>query len=143
MDTFEQDYGTPHCPYCGNNAVTFEEEKHYGYDSDRHACADYACESCKMYLDSSEVFSDELLGFSYESGGYQLCDCLDSDVFVIKSPYYTFAQFCSPCVPGAGNLDNPMPDGIKTFCLGHDWFEETRAPYPVYSVETGKEINPA
>lgn len=41
-----------------------------------------------------------------------MTDCLDNDAFIIKSPYYTYAQFCSPCVPGAGNLDNPyIPSG--------------------------------
>jgi hypothetical protein len=98
--------------------------------------------TCEHTLDSSEVFSDESLGFSYDAQGYRLTNCLDFDIFVIKSPYYTFAQFCSPCVPGAGNLDNPMPDGVKTYCLGHDWFDESRAPYPVYSVETGEQVNP-
>jgi hypothetical protein len=26
----------------------------------------------------------------------------------------------------------------KAYCLGHDWFDDGRAPYPVYSVETGE-----
>jgi hypothetical protein len=54
---------------------------------------------------------------------------------VVKSPFYTYAQFCSPCVPGAGNLDNPMAEGVKTYCLGHDWFEGGVAPYPVWRVD--------
>jgi len=24
------------------------------------------------------------------------------------------------------------------YCFGHDWFEDGKAPYPVYSVETGE-----
>jgi hypothetical protein len=61
---------------------------------------------------------------------------------VTDSPFYTFAQFCSPCVPGAGNLDNAMDEGVKTYCLGHDWFESGKAPYPVYSVTSGELVDP-
>src|SRR5690606_21275898 len=42
----------------------------------------------------------------YEKDGYKITGCLDFDLFVLNSPYFTFAQFCSPCVPGAGNLDS-------------------------------------
>ena len=93
----------------------------------------------------------------YEQDGYKLTGCLDDDLFVLKSPFFTYAQFCSPCVPGAGDLDNPFESemnqaGLKgegyakeaseagfprVYCLGHDWFE-TGAPYAVYSVKTGK-----
>lgn len=91
----------------------------------------------------------------YEKDGYKLSNCLQSDVFVLASPYFTYAQYCSPCVPGACNLDSPLhtdtdasevhcickDHGIpKAFCLGHDWFENNKAPYPVYSVETGEKI---
>lgn len=85
----------------------------------------------------------EPIGLEYDKEGYKIIDCLDSDLMIIKSPYYTYAQYCSPCVPGAGNLDNPMHKnaGIKTYCLGLDWFDEdSPCPYPVYSVETGKRI---
>lgn len=29
-------------------------------------------------------------------------------VWCERSPYYTYAKFCSPCAPGAGDLDNPL-----------------------------------
>lgn len=88
----------------------------------------------------------------YERDGYKLTNCLRSDVMVLASPYFTYAQFCSPCVPGACNLDSPLDviasDGLpmpsslvmhdRCYCLGHDWFEGGKAPYPVYSVETGE-----
>lgn len=140
QDDFEQDYGKPTCPECGNPAVDVTDA-HEEFEQ-RHSwgCADYACESCKITLDSSEVFSEESLGFSYERDGYVLTNCLDADIFVLASPFYTFAQFCSPCVPGAGNLDSPCENGPKTFCLGHDWFEDGKAPYPVYRVSDGSPV---
>lgn len=77
----------------------------------------------------------------YECDGYKISTsaalvCL----FVEKSPYFTHAKQCSPCAPEAGDLDNPSEDGRKCYCLGHDWFEEEKAPYPVFSVETGETI---
>lgn len=53
---------------------------------------------------------------------------------------WTFAQFCSPCVPGAGSLDNPVEDGAKTYCLDHDWFDGGVAPYPVFRVADDKQM---
>ena len=79
-------------------------------------------------------YEGEPLGFEYSSDGYKLADCLDNDIMVLESPFYTFAKFCSPCVPGAGDLDAPDADGIKAFALGCDWFEGGVAPYTVYRV---------
>lgn len=143
LNDFESDYGDPTCPKCGSVVKTLEDgvscfETGESFEQYRHGCADFTCERCEHTLDSQDCYSDEAIGFHYSEGGYELTNCLDSDIFVIKSPYYTFAQFCSPCVPGAGNLDSAMDDGVKTYCLGHDWFEDGKAPYPVYFVETEK-----
>jgi hypothetical protein len=80
-----------------------------------------------------------MLSMSYDKDGYKIESAFDNtELFVTKSPFYTFTQFCSPCAPGAGNLDNYCEDGARTYCLGHDWFEDGKAPYPVYSVATGE-----
>ena len=123
-------------------------------------------------FDPSDVDEDRIaddLGMNWESSfnnyvynqnGYKLTGCGDSDLFVIKSPFFTYAQFCSPCVPGAGNLDTVFESGTnqagldgtdyakeateagfpRVYCLGHDWFDDGAAPYAVFSVETGKAI---
>lgn len=143
LDDVEYDYGKPSCPKCGNDAydlVDFgkqnpnfdendEQWEHAKFDTD-----DYVCPDCHYIFGSDSAYSDEPLGFTYDQDGYQLTDCLDTDIFVLKSPYYTYAQYCSPCVPGAGNLDTPCDDGVKCYCLGHDWFDDGIAPYPVYRV---------
>jgi len=150
QDDFEQDYGEPHCPKCGNEvspAVAYlaenPETPEWENYSKHGACDDFACAVCEHFLDSSEVYSEEALGFSYEQEGYKLTNCLDSDIFVLESPFYTRAQFCSPCVPGAGNLDTPAENGPKTYCLGHEWFEDGKAPYPVFKVSDDSEVLPA
>jgi hypothetical protein len=103
-------------------------------------------------LDYEQMFDDLELGESYESGGesgpYRYDDgsitveTNDTDLFVTKSPYFTWAQFCSPCAPGAGHLGNPMPEdeGAKTYCLDREWFTDEKCPYPYWSVETGELI---
>lgn len=65
------------------------------------------------------------------------------DIFVTMSPYYTYAQHCSPCAPGACYLLNPIDnanDGNRCYCFGHDWFESGKAPYRVFLVETNEEV---
>ena len=54
--------------------------------------------------------------FSYTADGYQAEQSADSpDIFITRSPYYTFAHYCSPCAPGAGYLRDPftIPDAYK------------------------------
>ncbi|HXC04396.1 MAG TPA: hypothetical protein VNZ86_06555 [Bacteroidia bacterium] len=96
----------------------------------------------------SDTWNDQYQGedevYLYEQYGYKISNspslvCL----FVENSPWYTFARPCSPCAPNAGDLDNSELGqsseyrGLKTYCLGPDWFEDNKAPYPVYSVADG------
>lgn len=95
--------------------------------------------------DGYEGNSDNGLNdYVYERDGYVLTGCLQHDVFVLRSDYYTYAQFCSPCVPGAGNLDHAFDAHVegapRTYCLQHDWFENSKAPYRVWRVTDGVEI---
>lgn len=100
------------------------------------------CDECEK--DSGEYDEREPIGFTYLKQGYTCTQSSDSpDIFVEKSPYYTYAQFCSPCAPGACYLRNEVSeDNVdnKCYCFGHDWFEDNKAPYTVYSVETGDVI---
>ncbi len=145
LESFEPDYGTPHCPKCGNPALdsghddippTDERE-----DWDYHG-NDFACLDCKYTFWSDQAYGEEPIGNTLDDGTYQGNLDNSNDVWLFKSPYYTHAQFCSPCAPGAGYLANPCEDGPKTYCFGHDWFDGDRAPYPVYLVDTG-ELVPA
>jgi hypothetical protein len=120
------------------------------------------------YVDEDEIrdrlgdtWETNFANYEYDSGGYRVTGCLDNDLFVLRSPFFTFAQFCSPCVPGAGNLDTPFmglavphydapgwaEDFIReaeangfprVFALGHNWFEDQKVPYVLFSVATGK-----
>ena len=158
--SFDEDYGEPTCPKCGNtvNAVPSHTEQlengvaiHVDIPNNMEdwpnlhswGCVDYACAHCEHMLDSSEVYSEEMLGMSYDRDGYKISSAFDNtELFITASPFYTRAQYCSPCAPGAGNLDHPCDDGPKTYCLGHDWFDDGVAPYAVYEVATGLPVIP-
>jgi hypothetical protein len=112
---------------------------------------------------------------SYESDGSGIMDYSDKEydlhvsgdnfgIFVMRSPYYTWCKPCSPCAPGAGDLDNPadthtfMIEGDKqvdypgysekTLCLGHEWFDQDndqysrKIPHRVFRVSDDTEVLP-
>lgn len=105
-------------------------------------CRDYFCRECHYVFDSSEAFGDECLGHFIDEEDFKVTMDHDGDIFVILSHFKTRAQFCSPCAPGACHLEHPMDDGEWCYCLGHDWFEGDKAPYPVYRVDTGELVEP-
>lgn len=96
----------------------------------------------------------EPLGWTLDDGEYLAESDSYGDIFVYRSPYYTHAQFCSPCAPGACHLENPTDKGgQRAYCFAPDWFEwwsemgiepagvyleiKTSCPYPVYRVKDG------
>ena len=88
-----------------------------------------------------EHFLDSLdpEGWYLDDGEYKAVQHGDSPyIMVTKSPYYTLCRYCSPCFPGAGDLNSE--GDVKTYCFGHDWFDGDKAPYPVYSVATNQMI---
>ena len=120
------------CPYCGN------EPKNGHKPIEEYA----KCPSCKKVFKDGDFGEQEPIGFEINQENYKAIEEGDEDIFVMKSPYYTTCQYCSPCAPGAGYLRNFIENGIKTYCFGHEFFEGGKAPYKIYSVETEKEVLP-
>ncbi|HEX8838275.1 MAG TPA: hypothetical protein VF748_15135 [Candidatus Acidoferrum sp.] len=166
-DESEPEYGEPMCPKCGHDAVDLDaidpddndipaqdEPEFAEWTAARYEMHDYACRACKHFFGSESAFGDDPRGWMVDDGKYQMVDCLDSDVMVIRSPFYTFGPYCSPCVPGAINLDDaayfctadgPEMDEAclpRAYCPGHDWFENSIAPYPVFGVVSGRQCFP-
>lgn len=166
-DSSEPDYSDPTCPKCGNPAIDLNgddvpddvpdlDDSPDGWEDNGR---DYACPHCRYAFDSDEVYGDEAIGFDLDDGEYvahQGGD--DCDIFILKSPYFTYAQYCSPCAPGACYLRSPVDsNGPKAYCFAPDWFdywddetghgpqptgeycgEKTSCPYPVYRVSDGE-----
>lgn len=87
----------------------------------------------------------EVDSFSLDKDGYKAVQNSvdDGDIFIIKSPFYTLCDFCSPCAPGAGYL--LTPGDVKAYCFGHDWFYDHpehpgTAPYRVFRVKDAVEV---
>lgn len=162
MDKFASDYGYPACPVCGGEVIDSED---FDFTSQERPFApyipgacDYVCTNCFLILAYYHVYRDEPESYLLNADDYLATFQDGSDIIIVKSPFYTYAQYCSPCVPGAGNLCCPcftrVKDkrsltgyrikglGPKTYCFGHDWFYFDAAPYPVFSVATNEEILP-
>jgi hypothetical protein len=148
-EQLESEYGDPTCPKCDSNVTDSPHGK------------DYFCEHCsgttealaedidarddleKFTYWSDQVFGDEPLGFTLNNSKYEAHSAFDNTcLFLTKSPYYTKAVFCSPCAPGAGDLNSTTDDGVKTFCFGHNMFEGNKAPYQVYKVSDDSIVEP-
>lgn len=142
-DSSESDYGPPRCPECGQEAVQFDEDEHDGYASRRSGEREYVCESCEKAFGPDEAYGDTPLSNNLDDGEYAASQNGESpDIFIVKSPYYTRAAFCSPCAPGACYLTSPCDDGEKAYCFGHDWFDGGKAPYRVFRVSDDTEVLP-
>ncbi len=138
-DDSEAYYGKPEefeCPECGHEHECGVNEVEWGDKT--------ICQKC------GEEFEIELPDFAepishfYDSDGYS-CECGDSgDIFIMKSPYYTYGPYCSPCAPGSVYLTDAHKHdpstGIQGYCFGKDWFEDGKAPYKYYDVKTGEEV---
>ena len=61
MDYFENEYGDPRCPECGNPVIDLSDmeackslpDDELDWDNyEKHGCNDYACLLCELFLDS-------------------------------------------------------------------------------------------
>lgn len=116
--------------------------------------AEYPCGECDAWNHDDDCCDDdsfdcEPVAWYYKDDGYEAFQSRDDcDIFVCKSPFYTYAQFCSPCAPGACYLANPIDCmdhetrqvlvSNRCYCLGPDWFDNDYepCPYPVWRVDT-------
>jgi len=153
----EPHYGDPTCPKCGNKATELptegirdEDQKLIytpddidNWEYDKHECADYCCTDCEYVFGNESAFPEEPHSWFFEDEEYSAESSDEVDIFILKSPYFTYAQFCSPCAPGAIYLLNPIEcvePNNRGYCFGADWFENEEAPYPIYSIQTGKRV---
>jgi hypothetical protein len=128
VDSAEPEYGLPACPNCcGEVSETFPE------NGSAENCKDYYCSECDYSFWSDVAYPEEPLSYVLENEGYMAESDDYGDIFIVKSPYYTFRGFCSPCAPGACHLETG--GYIKCYCFGPDFFDDDNpCPYSVYRV---------
>jgi hypothetical protein len=110
------------------------------------------------YIDDwNDSYQNDEHKWFYEDAEYTLDFSNDLNaIYVCKSPFYTYCRGCSPCCPGAGDLDsiitrddydhtefNSMSWGgaKKAYCLPNDYFEDHKAPYVYFKVGSDEPEN--
>jgi len=142
---------------CDKSIDTIYEESKKTFLSDLESfCDDHYLDFKNINEDSfidefNQNYDNDNHGYEYEDKDYILHICDDNfGIFVIKSPYYTYTKQCSPCAPGAGDLDSPiskqeydkvMYGTVKAYCLPREFFdsEYSKIPYRYYRVDNDKE----
>jgi hypothetical protein len=134
----EAQYPEPQCPDCEGEVTDDVPDSVKPGDN----YVSYYCAECEKAFTSEECEAQDPSCFTVAANGLQASQNADGgDIFVLASPYFTRAAFCSPCAPGACYLTSPCDDGERAYCFGHEWFEG-KAPYPVYRVDTGLLVEP-
>jgi len=138
-ESAEANYGDPTCPDCGSDLVDPDDT-----DLDTLGGVDWVCHGCRLGFDSDECYPEEAFSHYVDTPelAAETSDCVD--IFVCRSEYYTYAQYCSPCAPGACYLTSPLGPGARhsgnrAYCFGPDWFDGP-PPYPIWRVSDDREI---
>ena len=121
-------------------------------------------ESVKNGDITDEELEDNLQNYDNDYHHYYVVDDdgIDAEYFsdlnswyITRSPYYTFTKQCSPCCPGAGDLESPitkeeydagdhntfMYGTVKAYCLPKEYFDEySEIPYKVFRVDNDEEV---
>lgn len=92
--------------------------KDYMRDGDSDFVADQAVECLgENWEDDEPVYEFELQGVKGRTtwlGGAQM-------VWVFESPFTDTFKLCSPCIPGACDLNSPNPDGYVGYTVPPEW----------------------
>lgn len=141
-DSSEPDYpeAEVECPEC---STTVLQTKVVSNDETDSACPECGADLANEFEHAFDCIDS--VNFVLDDGEYKATSDSYGDIFILSSPYFTYAQFCSPCAPGACHLENPLSEPIednKCYCFGHEFFEDSKAPYPVYLVSTGELVEP-
>ena len=125
-----------------NNYITYHEDPEINVDD---------------YVDMwNDAYQNDEHHWFIKDAEYTLDFSNDLGIYVCKSPYYTYCRGCSPCCPGAGDLDSSITkDGYdhtefnymswggakKAYCLPNDYFDDHKAPYVYFKVGSDEPEN--
>lgn len=148
----------------------YEEGKKNFEDGLKNVIREFCDNNANLDIADNDIDIDRIMdqwNDHYESDGSGIMDYSDKEydlhvsgdnfgIFVMRSPYYTYCRGCSPCAPGAGDLDasfDPDDQEItagyhRALCLGHEWFDQSddqysrKIPYRVFRVSDDTEVLP-
>ena len=87
-------------------------------------CAESLADRCAQAAETSselgEGYESDECHYSFETEDTKLL-LRGQYVWVLKSPHIVRCALCSPCCPGAGNLDEICDDGAETYGLDSSW----------------------
>jgi len=144
--------------YANGNDPHYENGKEELIDDLIAFCENHDIRFDRINTDSFiDEFSDSYQGnddgqWDYSDNDYELHVSGDGfGIFVMKSPYYTYCRKCSPCAPGAGDLNTPVDivgleiesnRGQKAYCLDKSFFDDdcAKIPYRVFRVDNDQEV---
>ena len=107
----------------GLTNIDIETGIRYGVIALNNCNQDWLNEFEPYYGEESIELDDyaEPISCSYDRDGIKAEYSPDGSwLFVFKSPVIVKCNFCSPCVPGAGDLDSLNPNGIEAYGLPDD-----------------------
>mgnify|MGYP007063752762 CR=1 FL=1 len=89
------------------------------------APVEYQANAIHVFCEDYESDEDE---YEHEVDGMKLgASCLGGAylIWVYESPHTARVRECSPCIPGAGDLDSPDIDhGMECYSVSQDWLED-------------------
>lgn len=126
------------CPHCGYELTQEMYDEAISYCSKEGDPEDLelrTCPSCNEILYDCSFENSDPVGYMIDTDeikavmGYD-----DYDIMVIKSPYYTKCEYCSPCAPGACTILSQHVQDDKAYCFGPDAYEESCEKPVIYRV---------
>jgi len=129
-DDLDPVFGPPVCKDC-QHEMDYESPD----DSGR-----FSCPECSTLTDEEDAYPHEPVGYEYKSETLVMHTAFDNtELFVTKSTHARCVKFCSPCAPGAGDIDSPDESGVWAYCPPPEWFGEC-PPTDIVTTEEALEI---
>lgn len=153
-DDVESEYD-PSCPKCGGdltedqvsdldaNAKPHESKYIKGYF--KHMAP---CPHCEELISVDDITPEEPSRNVIKSDGIEGFVDSHNDVWITKSPFYTYGTFCSPCAPGACSIGTKYNDSDtdlpRAYCLPYSWYDERTPikPGTVFRVKDDSVVQP-
>lgn len=133
-------YGPICCPYCGKEIKEDENEEAAAVDN---AAEDFYCKNCGREFSGEDATPEEPTGYMIDTEKLKAQSCLDNDVMIVLSEFFTYCRPCSPCVPNAGDLNSPAEEGegIPAYCFSPEfYYDEEKPGFDIYSVQTRQKV---